>query len=59
MKRMLRQFATSETGSIMVDWVVMTASIVGLAMVVMLSVGGGVEELAENTSDKVTAYAYE
>lgn len=59
MFKTLRSFALSETGTIMVDWVVLTASIVGLAMVVILSVGTGVEDLADSTATRVSSFQYD
>ncbi len=36
-------FKSDESGAVTVDWVVLTAAIVGLGMVVMRTVGGGIE----------------
>ena len=41
-------FAKDEEGAVTVDWVVLTAAIVGLGMVVMDVVGGGIEGLSED-----------
>ena len=41
-------FKSDESGAVTVDWVVLTAAIVGLGMVVMNTVGGGIETLGEN-----------
>ena len=38
-------FLKDEAGAVTVDWVVLTAAIVGLGMVVMTTVGGGIEGL--------------
>ena len=38
-------FAKNDSGAVTVDWVVLTAAIVGLGMVVMTTVGGGIEDL--------------
>ena len=40
-----KAFKSDESGAVTVDWVVLTAAIVGLGMVVMTTVGGGVESL--------------
>lgn len=37
-----KSFANDEAGAVTVDWVVLTAGIVGLGIIVMTSVGGGV-----------------
>jgi hypothetical protein len=42
----LRSFAASETGAVMVDWVVMTAATVVLGLTVTGFVSAGVENLA-------------
>ncbi|MFA9230525.1 MAG: Flp family type IVb pilin [Microgenomates group bacterium] len=42
----LNSFKNDESGAVTVDWVVLTAAIVGLGMVVMTTVGGGIETLA-------------
>ncbi|MDG4648248.1 hypothetical protein P6F26_07310 [Roseibacterium sp. SDUM158017] len=42
----LKRFIASETGAITVDWVVLTAAIVGLAMAVTVLVSGGISDVA-------------
>jgi len=49
----LKAFATDENGAVTVDWVVLTAAIVGLGMVVVTSVGGGIETMGTNISDNL------
>ena len=41
-----KAFKKDESGAVTVDWVVLTAAIVGLGMVVMSSVGGSITGLA-------------
>ena len=41
-------FKSDESGAVTVDWVVLTAAIVGLGMVVMNTVGGGIESLGDS-----------
>ena len=41
-----KSFKNDESGAVTVDWVVLTAAIVGLGMVVMTTVGGGIEGLS-------------
>ncbi|HSF62905.1 MAG TPA: pilus assembly protein [Paracoccaceae bacterium] len=48
---LFKTFKSDESGAVTVDWVVLTAAIVGLGMVVMTTVGGGIETLS---SDIVT-----
>jgi Flp pilus assembly pilin Flp len=43
---LIKKFRSDESGAVTVDWVVLTAAIVGLGIVVMTTVGGGIEELA-------------
>jgi hypothetical protein len=40
-------FKSDESGAVTVDWVVLTAAIVGLGMVVMKTVGEGIEGLGD------------
>jgi Flp pilus assembly pilin Flp len=42
---LFKSFRSDESGAVTVDWVVLTAAIVGLGMVVMTSVGGGITQL--------------
>ncbi len=39
-------FISSESGAVTVDWVVLTAALVGLGLAVMSVVSGGVENLS-------------
>jgi len=51
---MIKSFAKSESGAVTVDWVVLTAAIVGLGLAVMAVVSGGIEDLSTNISDTLT-----
>ena len=42
----LRSFKNDEAGAVTVDWVVLTAAIVGLGLVVMTTVSGGLSTAA-------------
>jgi Flp pilus assembly pilin Flp len=42
---LFKTFRNDDSGAVTVDWVVLTAAIVGLGMVVMTTVGGGIESL--------------
>jgi len=44
---LFKAFKSDEAGAVTVDWVVLTAAIVGLGMVVMVSVGGGITGLGD------------
>jgi Flp pilus assembly pilin Flp len=43
-----KTFKKDEAGAVTVDWVVLTAAIVGLGMVVMVSVGNGITGLGNS-----------
>ncbi|MDB5660634.1 MAG: hypothetical protein JWS10_3249 [Cypionkella sp.] len=45
LRKLFKNFKSDESGAVTVDWVVLTAAIVGLGMVVMKTVGGGIEGL--------------
>jgi len=57
---LLKTFKNDESGAVTVDWVVLTAAIVGLGLVVMQTVGGGIESLAgdidTNLSNDASGY---
>ena len=46
-----KSFKSEESGAVTVDWVVLTAAIVGLGMVVMVAVGGGIQGLGNSIVD--------
>jgi Flp pilus assembly pilin Flp len=45
---LFKKFNNDESGAVTVDWVVLTAAIVGLGMVVMTTVGGGITGLGDS-----------
>ncbi len=45
--KLFKTFAADESGAVTVDWVVLTAAIVGLGLVVMQQIGGGIEALSQ------------
>ena len=47
-KTMIKTFLNSESGAVTVDWVVLTAAIVGLGLAVMAVVSAGVEDLSND-----------
>lgn len=51
---MIKTFAKSESGAVTVDWVVLTAAIVGLGLAVMAVVSGGVESLSGDIDNTLT-----
>ena len=50
-----KNFARNEDGAVTVDWVVLTAAIVGLGVAVMTQVGGGVMDLGDAIGTDLTA----
>ena len=46
----MKTFARDESGAVTVDWVVLTAAIVGLGLVVMTTVSNGLKTAASNIS---------
>ena len=51
----LFNFLKNEDGAVTVDWVVLTAAIVGLGIAVMASVGGGTTSLSDTISSNLAA----
>jgi Flp pilus assembly pilin Flp len=51
---MIKNFLNDESGAVTVDWVVLTAAIVGLGIAVLTSVGGGTTTLAESISSSLS-----
>ena len=51
LRKLFKSFRADESGAVTVDWVVLTAAIVGLGMVVMNTVGGGIEDLGQKIVD--------
>lgn len=54
MIKLLKKFATSEDGAVTVDWVVLTAAVVGLGVGAIQTVGGGTEALGQSVSSAVS-----
>ena len=56
----IKSFSADEAGAVTVDWVVLTAGIVGLGIVVMTKVGGGVTTVGTKISTNLgtTAVGY-
>lgn len=53
--KFVKNFAHDEDGAVTVDWVVLTAAIVGLGIAVLASVGGSTAELATTISSNLAA----
>jgi len=54
MNTMINNFFADESGAVTVDWVVLTAAIVGLGLVVMNTVGAGIEGLGTTVATDLT-----
>ena len=50
---LIKKFRNDESGAVTVDWVVLTAAIVGLGVVVMNVVGGSIETVAGEMATKI------
>ena len=55
MFKMLQKFRADEDGAVTVDWVVITAAIVTLSVLVFAAVQAGTESLADKISSDVSA----
>ncbi len=53
--KFVKNFAHDEDGAVTVDWVVLTAAIVGLGIAVLASVSGGTTSLADKISSNLSA----
>ena len=50
----IKNFAADESGAVTVDWVVLTAAIVGLGIAVVASVRGGVTDIGDAISNSLS-----
>lgn len=53
--KLTHRFARDEDGAVTVDWVVLTAAIVGLGIAVLTSVTTGTQAVTEKISGKLTS----
>ncbi len=51
--KLFTKFANDESGAVTVDWVVLTAAIVGIAVAVIALISAGVETAATEINDEV------
>jgi Flp pilus assembly pilin Flp len=54
MKALINNFLRSEDGAVTVDWVVLTAAIVGLGLVIGTTVGQSTADLAETIGTQIS-----
>jgi Flp pilus assembly pilin Flp len=59
MTTFIKDFIASEDGAVTVDWVVLTAAVVGLGIAAIASVKTGVSNLADRISSAVSATTIE
>ena len=52
---LIKTFAADDSGAVTVDWVVLTAAIVGLGLAVVTSVRSGVSSLGTNISTSLSS----
>ena len=52
MKRLIN-FTKNESGAVTVDWVVLTAAIVGIALAVIALISGGVEDASDGINSEL------
>lgn len=55
MLNLIKTLRADEDGAVTVDWVVLTAAIVGLGIAVLTSVSGGANELAGEINTELRA----
>jgi len=53
--KLAKNFKRDEDGAVTVDWVVLTAAIVGLGLAVLASVSGGTTSLADKISSNLAS----
>ena len=53
LSRLISRFRRDEDGAVTVDWVVLTAAIVGLGIAVMTTVGNGTTNLGSKVSSQL------
>ncbi|MEM7521941.1 MAG: hypothetical protein AAF307_13010 [Pseudomonadota bacterium] len=51
MKALFTKFAKSEDGAVTVDWVVLTAAVVSLAVVVIFAIQGPTDDVGDGVGD--------
>ncbi|PRY25100.1 hypothetical protein CLV78_102277 [Aliiruegeria haliotis] len=54
---LIKTFRDDEDGAVTVDWVVLTAALVGLAIALMAAVAGGVDTATNEITTEMDAFA--
>lgn len=55
MKNLLKTFTKDEDGAVTVDWVVLTAAIVGIALAIVVVVRGALEDAATSIAASISS----
>ncbi len=55
--KLAKTFRNDESGAVTVDWVVLTAAIVGLGIAVYGVVSGGIQDLSQDIDNQLTGQA--
>ena len=55
--KLTKTFRNDESGAVTVDWVVLTAAIVGLGIAVYGVVSGGIQDLSQDIDNQLTGQA--
>jgi len=53
MRHKLRNFLTREDGAVTIDWVVLTAALVGIGIAVLTAIGSATNDLATEMDNKI------
>ena len=56
MKQKLARYLSAEDGAVTVDWVVLTAAIVGLAMIILVPFAASVDGLGQKVGESTVDY---
>ena len=51
--KLFTKFANDESGAVTVDWVVLTAAIVGIAIAVITLISGGIEDASNGINNEL------
>ncbi len=51
--KLFTKFANDESGAVTVDWVVLTAAIVGIAIAVITLISGGIKDAANDINSEL------
>lgn len=53
--KLANKFSKDESGAVTVDWVVLTAALVGIALVVVNTIRGGINEASTDINNQLTS----